>query len=223
MTSKKIRNKAARICDILIDHYGDIIHPKKLPPIDELVLTILSQNTTDVNSQRAFEKLKTKYPTWEKVLEAPEEGIADAIRSSGVFNIKAQRIKATLLEIKQRVGKLDLSLLEDMQLEEAKQWLTSLHGVGPKTAAIVLLFSFGRPALPVDTHVWRVTKRLGLIDEGTSREKAHILLEDIVPQDCIYSLNYNLVRHGRKICRAQNPLCSECILSKRCDYFRQQH
>ena len=223
MTSKKIRNKAARICDILIDHYGDIIHPKKLPPIDELVLTILSQNTTDVNSQRAFEKLKTKYPTWEKVLEAPKEGIADAIRSSGVFNIKAQRIKATLLEIKQRVGKLDLSLLEDMQLEEAKQWLTSLHGVGPKTAAIVLLFSFGRPALPVDTHVWRVTKRLGLIDEGTSREKAHILLEDIVPQDCIYSLNYNLVRHGRKICRAQNPLCSECILSKRCDYFRQQH
>jgi endonuclease-3 len=222
MTSKRIRNKAVVICDILIEHYGDIIHPNKLPPIDELVLTILSQNTTDVNSNRAFENLKKRYPTWEDVLNAPQESIADAIKSSGIFNIKAQRIKATLEEINQRVGKLDLSLIEDMELEEAKRWLTSLHGVGPKTAAIVLLFSFGRPALPVDTHVWRVTKRLGLIDESISREKAHILLEDIVPQNCVYSLNSNLVRHGRAICRAQKPLCSECILSKRCDYYRQK-
>jgi endonuclease-3 len=222
MTSKRIRNKSAKICDLLIEHYGDIIHPNKLPPIDELVLTILSQNTTDVNSNRAFKNLKRRYPTWEEVLDAPQEGIADAIRSSGIFNIKAQRIKATLNEINQRVGKLDLSLLEDMGLEEAKKWLTSLHGVGPKTAAIVLLFSFGRPALPVDTHVWRVTKRLGLIAENTSREKAHILLEDVVPQNCVYSLNYNLVRHGRAICRAQKPLCSECILNKMCNYYRQK-
>ena len=220
MTSKKIRNKAVKICDILIKHYGDIIHPTKLPPIDELILTILSQNTTDVNSQRAFENLKKIYPTWEQVLAAPQEGIADAIRSSGVFNIKAQRIKATLAEIKQRVGELDLSLLNDMELEAAKEWLTSLHGVGPKTAAIVLLFSFGRPVLPVDTHVWRVTKRVGLIPRTTTREKAHILLGDVVPKHCIYSLNYNLVRHGRKICRAQRPQCDKCILSKSCDYFQ---
>jgi endonuclease-3 len=223
MTSKKTRKKASKICDILIEHYGDTIHPKQLHPIDELVLTILSQNTTDVNSQRAFEKLKKLFPTWEQVLDAPQESIADAIRSSGVFNIKAQRIKATLTEIKQRVGKLDLSLLKDMELEKAKQWLTSLHGVGPKTAAIVLLFSFGRPALPVDTHVWRVTKRVGLIPQGTSREKAHILLEKTVPETCIYSLNYNLVRHGRKVCKAQKPHCNECILTKSCDYFKNRN
>jgi endonuclease-3 len=222
MTSKRIRNKATRVCEILIEHYGDIIHPKQLPPIDELILTILSQNTTDLNSQRAFEKLKNTYPTWEDVLAAPQEDIADAIRSSGVFNVKAQRIKASLSEIKQRVGKLDLSLLADMGLEKAKQWLTSLHGVGPKTAAIVLLFSFGRPALPVDTHVWRVTKRLGLIPEITSREKAHILLEKLIPAHCIYSLNYNLVRHGRKICKAQKPRCDKCILTKTCDYYKDR-
>jgi endonuclease-3 len=220
MTSKKIRNKAAKICDILIEHYGDIIHPKQLPPIDELVLTILSQNTTDVNSQRAFQSLKKKYSTWEEVVNAPLEELADTIRSSGIFNIKAQRIKASLSEIKQRVGKLDLSLLKDMELEKAKRWLTSLHGVGPKTAAIVLLFSFSRPALPVDTHVWRVTKRLGLIPENVSREKAHILLEELVPKPCIYSLNYNLVRHGRKICKAQKPLCEDCVLAKKCEYYK---
>ncbi|MGD2072565.1 MAG: endonuclease III [Candidatus Thorarchaeota archaeon] len=223
MSNTKIRKKAAKICTILINHYGDIIHPKKLPPIDELVLTILSQNTTDVNSQRAFENLKKLYSTWEEVLNAPQEKIADAIRMSGVFNVKAKRIHATLSEIKKRVGKLDISLLKDMELEKAKKWLTSLHGVGPKTAAIVLLFSFGRPTLPVDTHVWRVTKRIGLIPNKTSREKAHILLEKIIPTHCIYSLNYNLVRHGRKVCKAQKPQCENCILTKSCDYYNSRN
>jgi len=190
--------------------------------MDELVLTILSQHTNDVNMMRAFESLKKTYGTWEEVLEAPQDELGAAIKSSGMYNLKAKRIQATLKEIKKRVGKLDISHLEDMDLEDAKNWLTSLHGVGPKTAAIVLLFSFGRAALPVDTHVWRVTKRLGLIEDNTSREKAHVLLEGIIPHDCIFSLNNNLVRHGRTGCRAQKPQCSECVLSDACAYHNKR-
>jgi len=168
---------------------------------------------------RAYESLKDRYSTWEEVLESTEEEVALFIKSSGMYNLKARRIQAALREIKERVGKLDLSHLATMDLEEAKKWLTSLHGVGPKTAAIVLLFSFERPVLPVDTHVWRVTKRLGLIDEKVSREKAHVLLEEIMPQSCIPSLNKNLVRHGREVCKAQNPQCDDCFLSGLCRYY----
>ncbi|TFG03677.1 endonuclease III, partial [Candidatus Thorarchaeota archaeon] len=153
--------KAQRICDILVEEYGDKIATRRLPAIDELVLTILSQNTSDVNTSRAFKRLNERFSNWEGLLAAPNADVEDAIRVSGFFRIKTERIKAALSEIKERVGALDLSHLEDMPLADAKEWLTSLHGVGPKTAAIVLLFSFGRAALPVDTHVWRVTKRLG--------------------------------------------------------------
>lgn len=213
------KEQAHNICGVLIENYGDIIHERRLPPVDELILTILSQNTTDVNSRRAFESLKERFGSWDEILQAPKEEIAEAISCSGLYNIKAERIKSALAEIDTRVGELDLSLLDDMSLGEAKEWLTSLHGVGPKTAAIILLFSFGRPALPVDTHVWRVTKRLGLIDEDTSRERAHILLEEIIPHDCVFSLNRNLVKHGREICKAQRPLCEECFLKNYCDYY----
>ena len=215
------RMKASTVCDLLIRQYGDRISERSIPPMDELILTILSQHTNDVNMMQAFENLKKTYDTWEEVLEAPQNELGDAIRSSGMYNLKAKRIQATLREIKKRVGKLDISILEDMNLEDAKKWLTSLHGVGPKTAAIVLLFSFGRAALPVDTHVWRVTKRLGLIEDSTSREKAHVLLEAMIPRDCIFSLNNNLVRHGREVCRAQKPRCSECVLNDVCVYHNE--
>jgi len=216
------RKKASAVCDLLIQQYGDRISERRIPPIDELVLTILSQHTNDLNMIRAFESLKKTYSTWEEVLEAPQDKLGNVIRSSGMYNVKAKRIQATLREIKKRVGKLDISHLEDMDLEAAKKWLTSLHGVGPKTAAIVLLFSFGKAALPVDTHVWRVTKRLGLIEDSTSREKAHVLLDVMIPRDCIYSLNYNLVRHGREVCRSQKPQCSKCILSDACAYHNER-
>ena len=217
--TRNLKSKAADICGILIQHYGDAISDRKLPPIDELVMTILSQHTNDINMLRAFENLKRSYSTWEEVLSAPQDELAQAIRSSGMYNLKAKRIQAALREIKDRVGHLDLSHLESMELDEAKEWLTSLHGVGPKTAAIVLLFSFGKSALPVDTHVWRVTKRLGLIDSKVSREKAHVLLEQVFPHECIPSLNKNLVQHGREICRSQNPRCYDCVLNHLCDYF----
>lgn len=217
--SDDIRKKAEKICKILISKYGKEVSERKLPPIDELVMTILSQHTNDINMYRAFESLKGTYSSWEEVLAAPQDELAVSIRSSGMYNLKAKRIQATLREIKKRVGKLDLSIIETMEIHEAKEWLTSLHGVGPKTAAIVLLFSFGLPVLPVDTHVWRVTKRLGIIDMKVSREKAHDLLEQIMPRDCIPSLNKNLVRHGRDICRAQNPKCNNCFLNRICDFY----
>ena len=217
--SEEIRKKAAKVCKILISKYGKDVSERKLPPIDELVMTILSQHTNDINMFRAFESLKAAYSSWEDVLAAPQDELAVTIRSSGMYNLKAKRIQATLSEIQKRVGKLDISHLETMEIAEAKEWLTSLHGVGPKTAAIVLLFSFGLPVLPVDTHVWRVTKRLGIIDMKVSREKAHDLLEQIMPSDCIPSLNKNLVRHGREICRAQNPKCSNCFLNNICDFY----
>jgi endonuclease-3 len=183
------------------------------------VMTILSQHTNDTNMLRAFKSLKESYSTWEEVVTAPQDELAQVIRSSGMFNLKAKRIQAALREIQNRVGKLDLSHLKTMELDEAKEWLTSLHGVGPKTAAIVLLFSFERPVLPVDTHVWRVTKRLGLIQPKVSREKAHNLLEQIMPSECIPSLNKNLVRHGREICHSQKPRCNECFLKNLCTFF----
>ena len=215
----KIRLKAKKVCDILIRYYGKAVSSRKLPPLDELVMTILSQHTSDVNMFRSFGSLKERYLTWGEVLEAPQDELALVIKSSGMYNLKAKRIQATLREIHTRVGKLDLTLLETMELDEAKKWLTSLHGVGPKTAAIVLLFSFERSVLPVDTHVWRVTKRLGLIEQRVSREKAHVLLEQIMPSSCIPSLNKNLVRHGREVCRAQNPKCDDCFLSHLCQYY----
>jgi len=214
------KKKAAKICRLLIKNYGDVIVERSLEPIDELVLTILSQNTNDVNMFRAYKSLKSIYPTWSEVLEAPVEDLGLVIKSSGFFRVKAKRIKATLAEIVERVGKLDISHLETMSVNDATAWLTSLHGVGPKTAAIVLLFCFGMATLPVDTHVWRVTKRLGLIPEETSREKAQILLEKILSERCIYSMNHNLIKHGREICKAQKPLCSECFLQDICEYFQ---
>ncbi len=206
------------MCDLLVLHYGDHISARTLPPVDELVLTILSQNTTDTNARRAFEALKARYSSWDDVAGAPPSDVADAIRSSGAFRVKAKRIQTALREIRRRMGSIDLSSLAEMSLEEAKQFLTSLHGVGPKTAAIVLLFSFHRPVLPVDTHVYRVTRRLGLIDSRVSREKAHIILEGMIPPECIFSLNHNLVRHGRFVCRARSPKCDECFLFEICDY-----
>jgi endonuclease-3 len=214
--------KVARICSLLAANYGTAISDRATPPVDELVLTILSQNTNDTNSQRAYDKLRTTYRTWDDVLSAREQELANVIRSSGSYRLKAKRIKAALAEIKERVGRLDLSLLRDMDTDKATQWLTSIYGVGPKTAAIVLLFSFGKPTLPVDTHVWRVSKRLGLVHENASRVKAQEELQAIVPIECVYSLNHNLVIHGRQVCRAQRPLCEECFLSVMCDWYITQ-
>jgi endonuclease-3 len=206
----------------LISNYGDIIVERKMEPVDELVLTILSQNTNDANMFRAYENLKEKYSSWYDVLEAPDEELGEVIKPSGFFRVKAERIKATLNEILERVGKFDLSHLESMSVDDATEWLVSLHGVGPKTAAIVLLFCFDMATLPVDTHVWRLSKRLGLVPESTSREAAQQILEKTVLTDCIYSMNHNLIKHGREICKARKPRCDECFLNDLCEYFYER-
>ena len=218
-TKAENERKVDTICRLLIEEYGDVIVERALDPIGELVFTILSQNTADINTERAFNSLQGAYSSWEEVLDAPQDELAQIIKSSGPFRVKAKRIKATLGEIKRRVGDLDLSLLETMETNQAMDWLTSLHGVGPKTAAIVLLFCFNRPVLPVDTHVWRVSKRLGIIPSTSTREAAQKMLEDIVPEYCVYSMNHNLIKLGRTICKSQNPLCPTCLLRNHCNYY----
>lgn len=206
----------------LLAEYGEPTWRPHLDPVSELVSTVLSQNTNDVNRDAAFGRLRSLFPTWEQVRDADTEAVVEAIRTAGLANQKGPRIQKALHFITEERGELDLSFLSDWPVEEAKDWLTSINGVGPKTAAIVLLFSLGRPAFPVDTHVHRVTKRLGLIGPRVSREKAHDELEHLVPQQDYYPLHLNLIRHGREVCTSRNPRCTECALSDLCDYYRTQ-
>lgn len=186
------------------------------PIVDEVIGTVLSQHTSDVNSARAFESLKGRWPSWDAVLDAPTEDIAVAIRSGGLAEIKAPRIKSILVEIKRREGRVDLRRLEELPDEEVEAYLRSLPGVGPKTAACVLTFSMRRPAFPVDTHVHRVTARLGLIPPQTSADRAHDLLTPAIPPELRYEFHVQLVRHGRTVCKAGVPRCSECVLFDLC-------
>lgn len=182
----------------------------------ELVLTILSQNTSDTNSGRAFMRLITAFPEWRLLMEAPVEAIEGEIAVGGLAKQKAPRIKAALEAVWQARGSLDLEFLREMPLVEAKGWLRALKGVGPKTAACVLMFSFGRPALPVDTHVHRVAQRLRYVPLTASAEQAHDMLEAVLPPELIYPFHILLIKHGRRLCRAQRPLCEECPLLDGC-------
>jgi endonuclease III len=212
--------KALRIYNLLLAEYGDRPwHPRD--PVATLVSTILSQNTNDVNRDRAFEQLRERFPSWEAVRDAPEEVIVDAIRPAGLGPTKAPRIQGALECITEAQGEISLDFLADLPVEEAREWLLDLPGVGPKTAAIVLLFALGMPAFPVDTHVYRVTRRLGLIPEKTSREKAHALLEELVPPDIYYAFHINLIAHGRAVCHARNPEHERCVLRDECDYYQE--
>ncbi len=204
------------IIDLLRPEYGDLSGRCHDDPMSELVMTILSQNTSDTNSGRAFSRLLVRFPNWETVMAADPMAIEEAIQSGGLARVKAPRIKAIAEEVWNRLGSFDLSFLREMPLEEAKGWLRSLPGVGPKTAACVLLFGLGRPALPVDTHVHRVAKRLGLIPPGTSAAEAHELLEATLQPDEVYPFHMSLVKHGRRICKSQRPLCPQCALRHDC-------
>jgi endonuclease-3 len=202
--------------------YGVPINERPYDPLDELILTILSQSTTDINSRRAFENLKRRFPDWESVRRARLSSIATAIKSGGLANAKSLVIKNALNEIKTQRGALDLSFLQTAPIEEARNFLTSLPGIGPKTAACVLLFACDRKIFPMDTHILRTTKRAGLVPEKFSDQQAHELMEKLVPPKKHYSLHVNLIRHGRQICRAQNPKCDKCPLIEHCDYGQSQ-
>lgn len=208
--------KIGRTIALLANEYGAQTCKPTGGPLDVLIQTILSQNTSDINSGRAFASLKTVFPTWESVAEAPEEAIAASIKVGGLDKIKAARIKGVLGEIKRTRGDFDLSFLTLIPLDEALEWLLRLPGVGDKTANCVLLFAFCRPALPVDTHIYRVSKRLGLIDGKASVEKAHELLGKAVPPDSSYEFHVLLIEHGRRVCKAQRPRCGDCVLDEIC-------
>jgi len=200
----------------LSELYGELVWRPHGDPMSELVLTILSQNTSDANSGRAFMRLRSRFATWEELLAADPEDIVPAIQAGGLGRIKSPRIKAILEEVWTRRGSFDLSHLEEMPLDEAKAWLRSLPGVGPKTAACVLMFALGRPALPVDTHVHRVAQRLALVPPKAGAAQAHDILEAILEPEEVYPFHISLIKHGRRLCRAQRPLCERCPLLDGC-------
>jgi endonuclease-3 len=204
--------------ELLVAHYGQRVWRGRGDPLDELILTILSQNTSDINSGRAYRALRQRFPTWQAVLDAPTAEVYAAIRPAGLGNIKAPRIQLTLRSIWERTGALSLDLLDTMSTDEGREWLLSLDGIGPKTAACVLMFALGRPALPVDTHVHRVSLRLGLIGPRVGADKAHALLEASLPPEAVYSFHLNFIQHGRLICHARKPECGRCPLAHICDY-----
>ncbi|HAX24844.1 MAG TPA: hypothetical protein DEU95_07345 [Chloroflexi bacterium] len=186
------------------------------PPIDGLIATILSQNTSDINTERSFRSLKQRFPDWDAVIDAPVSEVADAIRSGGLADRKAPRIQAVLRAIRDRTGGYDLSFLGAMEIEEARDWLMALNGVGPKTASCVLMFNLGRDAMPVDTHVHRVAARLHLLPPGTSAERAHAILEAQLPPGMAHDAHLLMIRHGRETCTARRPRCADCVLVHCC-------
>jgi endonuclease-3 len=204
------------VIELLEQEYGPRKWQPNRDPIDVLIGTILSQNTSDANSGRAFASLKASFDSWEAVASAPAEHIARVIKSGGLSQIKAVRIKQVLEQIEKEQSHINLDSLKAMNMAEAEDYLMRLPGVGHKTARCVLLFSLGKPSLPVDTHVFRVAKRLGLIDSRAPIEKAHSLLQEQIPPPKVYQFHIHMIEHGRRICHARQPRCNRCILRGIC-------
>ncbi len=205
----------------LLEAYGEPRWRRPLPPVAELVSTILSQNTNDLNRDRAFAALRAAFPTWETVRDAPASAVIQAIRPAGLANQKGPRIQAVLRAITEERGRLDLRFLRRLPADQAADWLMRFKGVGRKTASIVLLFSLGLPAFPVDTHIHRLSGRLGLRPPRASLDQTHDLLARTFPPETYYAAHLNLIRHGRQVCRARRPDCPACVLRRICPYGRR--
>ena len=204
------------IIRLLTSTYGPFPEEPRLDPAHELTFTILSQHTSDINSERAFRGLMNRFGDLESVAKAEVSEIELAITRGGLAKVKAPRIKQILNRILELNGSLDLSFLAEMPLSEAKAWLRQLPGIGPKSAGIILSFSLGMPAMAIDTHIFRVCQRLGLIGPKVNVDKAHDLMEEAVDPDQVFSFHIGFITHGRQICKAQRPLCSECVLAFAC-------
>ena len=215
-----LRRKAARIHALLLQEYGT---PRwtRLDGVSEMVATILSQNTNDANRDLAYTRLRARFNTWEAVRDAKTDDIVEAIRPAGLANQKGPRIQQALRRITEERGALNIDFLAALPVDEARAWLTSINGIGPKTAAIVLLFCYDRPAFPVDTHVHRVTGRLGLRPERLSADDTHTLMEALCPPGAEGPFHLNLIRHGREVCAARRPLCEACVLRKECAFVKR--
>jgi endonuclease-3 len=216
-----LRRKAARIHALLLKEYGA---PRwtRLDGVSEMVATILSQNTNDGNRDLAYTRLRARFNTWEDVRDAKTDDVIEAIRPAGLANQKGPRIQLALRRISEERGALNIDFLAALPVAEARAWLTSINGIGPKTAAIVLLFCYDRPAFPVDTHVHRVTGRLGLRPDALSADDTHTLMEALCPPGAEGPFHLNLIRHGREVCAARRPLCEACVLRKECVFVGRQ-
>jgi len=219
-SQEALRRRAAEVDRILTEVFGRQEIEESEDPIDTLVETILSQNTSDVNSHKAFRALKKEYPRWEMLLTEKATTVAGIVREGGLARIKAARIIEALKFIKRERGRLDLDFLGKMSPSEAEDWLAQIKGVGPKTRGIILLFALRMPAFPVDTHIHRVTKRIGLIGPKVSREGAQEVLAGLVPQNEYYNFHINLIFHGRTVCQARKPKCPICKVSHLCRYYQ---
>ena len=205
-----------RLVRLMAERYGPFPEEPRLDPAHEVVFTILSQHTSDTNSARAFSLLKEKFGTLEAVARAKVADIEEAITPGGLARIKAPRIKEVLNLVLELNGSLDLSFLREMPLEEAKAWLRQLPGIGPKSAGIILSFSLGLPAMAIDTHIYRVCRRLALIGPKVTADKAHGILEAAVDPDQVFQFHLSFITHGRQVCKAQRPHCWECVVASDC-------
>ncbi|WEL23682.1 endonuclease III domain-containing protein [Candidatus Nanohalovita haloferacivicina] len=205
----------------LKERYGEPPEPPELSAVDYLIETILSQNTNDINRDKAYKNLTEKYDTYEEIENGDYEELVDTIRIAGLGPTKAERIQESLRIVREDQGEYSLEFLRDMSVDDAKDWLTQIPGVGPKTAAIILCFYFRMPVFPVDTHVHRISKRLGLIPRNAGRKKAHNILEKKVPDDIKYELHRLMIEYGRDTASARNPDCENCIWPEECDYYQE--
>jgi len=216
----ELKQKAALISETLENLLGVPTRDGVGDVLECLILTILSQNTTDVNRDKGYAKLKERFPTWENVLQADVTAIAAAIKIAGLGNQKSHTIKNFLTWLKTEHGELSLAFIHDMETEAALALLCQHKGIGIKTASVTLSFACGREVFPVDTHILRISKRLGLIPSNCSAEKAHQVLPPIIPAGKAYPFHMNLIYFGRRICDARKPLCERCPLTEHCLYFR---
>jgi endonuclease-3 len=221
MEKRALLKKMATVEKILAEMYGDKRQSKYRDPTEELILTILSQNTNDINRDRAFTLLTSRFSGWSEIAAARSSAIAGAIKVGGLANIKSKRIKRILKQIGDRADNYSLSFLKKMTDNEAWEYLVSFDGVGPKTAACVMMFSLGKDVMPVDTHVQRVSNRLGLIPEGMNAEKAHDWYRELKPPVSLYRFHLNMISHGRSLCRPAKPKCDQCSLTRFCVFYKE--